>query len=78
LDQCEQFHENEPPEILFGSPRSIRAYDADHRMIYPLTDVAHGKEVLALVERAFADAKTSYVNIHYGPVRMFPVPAERR
>jgi hypothetical protein len=54
-DWCEEFHkENEPPEILFGPPLSIRAYDADHQMIYPLTDVAHGKEALDLVERAFA------------------------
>ena len=64
-DQCEQFHtENEPPEILFGPLLSVRAYDADHQMIYPLSDVAHGQEAHGLLERAFTDTKTSYVNIH--------------
>ena len=43
LEECEQFHEeNEPPGILFGPPLSIRAYDAHHQMIYPLTDVGDG------------------------------------
>ena len=79
LEQCEQFRsENEPPEILSGPPLSIRAYDEDHQMIYPLTDVAHGKGVLDLVERAFADAKTSYVNIHTAQFGCFLCRAERR
>jgi hypothetical protein len=78
LDQCEQFNgENEPPNILFGPPLSIRAYDADHQMIYPLTDVAYGREALALVERAFADAKTSYANIHTAQFGCFLCRAER-
>ena len=78
-DWCEQFHsENEPPEILFGPPLSIRAYDADHQMIYPLTDVGHGKGALELVERAFADVKTSYVNIHTAQFGCFLCRTERR
>jgi hypothetical protein len=53
-------------------------YGADHQMIYPVTDVAHGQEALALVERAFADAKTSYVNIHTAQFGCFLFRAERR
>ena len=78
-DQCEQFRsESEQPEILFGPPLSVRAYDQDHQMIYPLTDVARGKGALDLVERAFADAKTSYVNIHTAQFGCFLCRAERR
>jgi hypothetical protein len=33
-------------------------------MIYPLSDVANGEEVNALLERAFTDVRTSYVNLH--------------
>lgn len=64
-NQCEQFQgESALPEILFGPILSVRAYDADHQMIYPLSDVTDGKEVGVLLERAFSDARTSYVNIH--------------
>ena len=78
LEECEQFHEeNEPPGILFGPPLSIRAYDADHQMIYPLTDVGHGNGALDLVERVFAGAKTSYVNIHTAQFGCFLCRAER-
>jgi uncharacterized protein DUF1203 len=77
LEECEGFHGENEPEILFGPPLSIRAYDADHQMIYPLTDLAHGKEALALVERAFADSKTSYVNIHTAQFGCFLCRAER-
>ena len=45
-------------------PLSIRAYDANHQMIYPLTDVANEKAALDLVERALGDVNTSYVNVH--------------
>jgi hypothetical protein len=30
----------------------------------PPSDVAHGQEANGLLERAFTDMKTSYVNIH--------------
>jgi hypothetical protein len=74
---CEQFDENEPPEILSGMPLSIRAYDANHQMIYPLTDVGNEKGAIDLVERALADVNTSYVNVHTAQFGCFLCRAER-
>ena len=42
----------------------MRAYDADDLCIYALGDVCDGTDVERLLDRALADHRTDYVNIH--------------
>jgi len=42
----------------------VRAYDTDDLCIYVLGDVCDGTDVERLLERALADCRTDYVNIH--------------
>ena len=43
---------------------SVRAYDADDVCVYELGDVCDGTDVERLLDRALADRRTDYVNIH--------------
>ena len=55
---------DEIPEIVRGSFVSVRAYDAEDQCLYGLGQVCEGKDVDAPLERALADPRTAFVNIH--------------
>src|SRR5262249_7261489 len=63
-DACERFHGEGLPEFMRKIPLSVRAYDADDQMIYELSDVTPGAEADPLIERALANPRTQYANIH--------------
>ena len=42
---------------------SVRAYDADSLMVE--SDVIDGRELEALVERLFDDARVRYLHVHF-------------
>ncbi len=52
------------PEIVRTSLVSVRAYDGDDQCIYELGQVLDGVAVDAALERALADRRTQFVNIH--------------
>jgi len=63
---CPRFTaENEvAPIVRFNPLVSVRAYDAADQCIYDLGQVCAGEDVDAPLERALADARTAFVNIH--------------
>jgi len=64
-EPCERFERTDIfPEIVRHRLVSVRAYDADDLCIYDLGDVCDGTDVERLLERALADRRTDYVNIH--------------
>ncbi|HEX7440271.1 MAG TPA: DUF1203 domain-containing protein [Caldimonas sp.] len=50
------------PESIASRLLSVRVYDADDMMV--AAEVCEGKEVAALIERCFADARTRYIHLH--------------
>ncbi len=52
------------PIIRANSLVSVRAYDAADQCLYDLGQVCAGQDVDAPLERALADARTAFVNIH--------------
>ena len=65
------------PEIVRNRLVSVRVYDADDQMIYPLGMVCPGTEVENPVSRSFEDPRTAYVNIHTAGPGCFLCRAER-
>lgn len=52
------------PEVLHGSLLSLRSYDAQDMVIYDLGVVTDSQGLTGLIERALADTRTSYINVH--------------
>jgi hypothetical protein len=52
------------PEIVRNRLVSVRAYGSDDFCLYDLGDVSEGRNVDPLIDRALADHRTDYVNIH--------------
>ena len=65
------------PEIVLHRLVSVRAYDTDDMCIYELGDVCDGTEVERLLDRALADRRTDYVNIHTARPGCFLCRVER-
>ena len=64
-EPCERFEQADfAPEIVRHRLVSVRAYDAEDMCIYELGDVCDGTNVEPLLDRALADRRTDYVNIH--------------
>jgi hypothetical protein len=55
----------------------VRAYDAEDMCIYELGDVCDGTNVERLLERALADRRTDFVNIHTARPGCFLCRVER-
>src|SRR4051812_8910061 len=52
------------PTVLANAIVSVRAYDAGELCLYDLGAISAGSEVAPLVERALADPRTRFINIH--------------
>ena len=65
------------PEIVRHRLISVRTYDADDMCIYELGDVCDGTDVERLLDRALADRRTDYVNIHTARPGCFLCRVER-
>ena len=65
-EACPRFDaENEvAPIVRANALVSVRAYDAADQCIYDLGQVCAGEAVDAPLDRALADARTAFVNIH--------------
>ncbi len=64
-EDCPRYDgKTEIPEIVSGSFVSVRAYDAEDMCLYDLGQVCEGREIDAPLERALADRRTAFVNIH--------------
>lgn len=62
---CEAFDRpNEIVETVRTSLVSLRSYGADDMILYDLGVVVDGREADPLLERALADPRTAYVNVH--------------
>jgi hypothetical protein len=78
-DGCRQFDAaGTLPPFMRNVLLAVRAYDADDQMIYPLSDVAPGREVDALIERNLDDARTRYLNLHTARYGCFLCRVERQ
>ncbi|WP_149537769.1 DUF1203 domain-containing protein [Siccirubricoccus phaeus] len=64
--ECERFAAEEvvAPIVLANPLVSVRSYDEAELCLYDLGAVAPGAEVAPLLERALADPRTRWVNIH--------------
>ena len=77
-EPCEHFeHADTVPEIVRNRLVSVRAYDGDDMCIYELGDVCEGTDVERLLDRALADRRTDYVNIHTARPGCFLCRADR-
>ena len=64
-EPCERFERADfIPEIVRHGLVSVRAYYTDDMCVYDLGDVCDGTDVERLLDRALADHRTDYVNIH--------------
>jgi hypothetical protein len=63
---CERFTAENAvaPIIAEGSLVSVRAYDTADQCLYDLGQVCTGPEVDAPLQRALADPRTAFVNVH--------------
>ncbi len=52
------------PIVRANSLVSVRAYDPDDQCLYDLGQVCTGQDVDGPLERALADSRTAFVNIH--------------
>jgi hypothetical protein len=52
------------PIVLANGIVSVRAYDAEEMCLYDLGAISEGSAVAPLLERALADPRTRFVNIH--------------
>jgi hypothetical protein len=65
-DACARFAQEDTvaPIIRDNALVSVRAYDAEDQCLYDLGHVGMGAEVDAPLDRALADPRTSFVNVH--------------
>jgi hypothetical protein len=63
---CQRFETaNEiAPIVLANGIVSVRSYDAEELCLYDLGGVANGPEAAPLLDRALADPRVRYINIH--------------
>ncbi|SDB72776.1 DUF1203 domain-containing protein [Belnapia rosea] len=52
------------PIVLANGIVSVRAYDAEEMCLYELGAISAGSEVAPLLERALADPRARFINIH--------------
>ena len=75
---CTRFDRvNTIPEIVRNRLVSVRAYDSRDFCLYELGDVSDGREVEPLIERALADPRADYLNIHTARPGCFLCRVER-
>lgn len=65
------------PEIVRNRLVSVRAYDSNDFCLYDLGDVSEGKDADWLIDRALADRRTVFVNIHTARPGCFLCRVER-
>ena len=65
-EDCPRFDATDEiaPIVLANGIVSVRSYDAAEMCLYDLGVVCEGKDVAAPLQRALADARTRFVNIH--------------
>ena len=56
--------ENDIPEIVRTRLVSVRSYDANNGCIYDLGEVVEGTAIDLVVNRALADLRTKFINVH--------------
>ena len=63
---CERFEAEDEiaPIVLANGIVSVRSYDAEEMCLYDLGAVSEGQEVAPILDRAVADARTRFINIH--------------
>ena len=77
-EPCERFDgASIVPEIVLHRLVSVRAYDAEDMCIYELGVVCDGIDVERLLDRALADRRTDYANIHTARPGCFLCRVER-
>jgi hypothetical protein len=77
-EPCERFEQGDiVPEIVCNRLVSVRAYDVDDMCIYALGDVCDGTDIERLLDRALADRRTDYLNIHTARSGCFLCRVER-
>jgi len=77
-ETCKRFEwADSVPEIVRHRLVSVRAYDTDDMCIYDLGDVCDAAYVERLLDRALADRRTDYVNIHTARPGCFLCRVER-
>lgn len=54
---------NAIPDVMLRRTLSLRAFDADHRMVD--TDLVEGREAQSLIDRLLRDPRTAYLHAHY-------------
>jgi hypothetical protein len=75
---CEPFeHTDAVPEIVRNRLVSVRVYDAEDMCLYDLGDVCDGSDVERLIDRALADCRTDFANIHTARPGCFLCRVER-
>lgn len=65
----------EVPEVMRVRPLSLRAFDRAHLMVD--ADLVDGREVEALIERFFTDARVDYIQAHYARRGCYAARIER-
>lgn len=65
-DACPRFEAEDmiAPIITANGIVSVRSYDAEEMCLYDLGVVCEGRDVAAPLQRALADPRTRFVNIH--------------
>jgi hypothetical protein len=79
-DACPRFmRENQIPKAIRDMTLvGIRAYNAEDRMLYDLTDLTSGEDSHARVEKCLTEPRVDYVNIHSSGPGCFLCRVERR
>ncbi|MBK1658074.1 DUF1203 domain-containing protein [Paracraurococcus ruber] len=52
------------PIVLANGIVSVRSYDAEEMCLYDLGAISEGKDVAPILDRALADPRTRWINIH--------------
>ena len=66
------------PIVRANALVSVRAYDAADQCVYDLGEVCAGRDVDGPLERALADARTEFVNVHTARPGCLLVRVERK
>lgn len=66
VDACPRFAEDDviAPIVTANGMVSVRSYDTEEMCLYDLGVVCEGQDVAAPLQRALADPRTCFVNIH--------------
>ncbi len=67
-----------PPSVLVNAIVSVRSYDAAEMCLYDLGGIAAGAEAGPLLNRALADPRVRFINIHTARPGCLLVAVEKR